>query len=156
MCAQCNLVTSKGNKILMLCIYIQLCTVLRKAKQDDSELLEGLLPFQVSEKKWEHLHQSICMLPFLVVVFVYFFVDREQSLFFFRFSGGSARASEGRHDKRGRLKPSVTRVLLGSPRKKRDWLSSNFCALLFPEVCYFCLFCFFLTGHCRHHHAELL
>ena len=47
--------------------------MLRKAKQDDSELLVGLLPFQVSEKKWEHLHQSICMLPFLVVVFVYFF-----------------------------------------------------------------------------------
>ena len=73
MCTQCYLVTSKSNKIFMLCIYIQLCTVLRKAKQDDSELLEGLLPFQVSEKKWEHLHQSICMLPFLVVVFVYFF-----------------------------------------------------------------------------------
>ena len=56
----------------MLCIYIQLCTVLRKAKQDDSELLVGLLPFQVFEKKWEHFHQLICMLPFLVVVFVYF------------------------------------------------------------------------------------
>ena len=35
----------------MLCFYIQLCTVLRKAKQDDSELLVGLLPFQVFEKK---------------------------------------------------------------------------------------------------------
>ena len=56
----------------MLCIYIQLCTVLRKAKQDDSELLVGLLPFQVFEKKWEHFHQLICMLPFLAVVFVYF------------------------------------------------------------------------------------
>ena len=72
MCAQCNLVTSKSNKIFMLCFYIQLCTVLRKAKQDDSELLVGLLPFQVFEKKWEHFHQLICMLPFLVVVFVYF------------------------------------------------------------------------------------
>ena len=87
---------------------------------------------------------------------LFFRRPRAESLFFFRFSGGSARASKRRHDKRGRLKPSVTRVLLGSPRKKRDWLSSNFCALLFPEVCYFCLFCFFLTGHCRHHHAELL
>ena len=59
MCAQCNLVTSKSNKIFMLCIYIQLCTVLRKAKQDDSEFLVGLLPFQVFEKKREHFHQLI-------------------------------------------------------------------------------------------------
>ena len=64
MCAQCNLVTSKSNKIFMLCIYIQLCIILRKAKQDDSELLVGLLSFQVFEKKWEHFHQLIFRLPF--------------------------------------------------------------------------------------------
>lgn len=64
MCAQCNLVTSKSNKIFVLCIYMLLCTVLRKVKQDNSELLVGLLPFQVSEKKWEHFHQLICMLHF--------------------------------------------------------------------------------------------
>ena len=50
MCTQCYLVTSKSNKIFMLCIYIQLCTVLRKAKQDDCELLVGLLPPRVREK----------------------------------------------------------------------------------------------------------
>ena len=61
----------------MLCIYMKLCTVLRKAKQDDSEFLVGLLPFQVSEKKWEHLHQLICILQLLFVVFVYFSVDCE-------------------------------------------------------------------------------
>ena len=157
MCAQCNLVTSKGNKILMLCIYIQLCTVLRKAKQDDSELLmKACCLFKCPRKSGNtFINQFACCHFWLLFLFI-FLVDREQFLFFFRFSGGSARASERRHDKRGRLKPSVTRVLLGGPRKKRDWLSSNLCALLFPEVCYFCLFYFFLTGHCRHHHAELL
>ena len=80
MCTQCYLVTSKSNKIFMLCIYIQLCTVLRKAKQDDSELLVGLLPFQVFEKKWEHFHQLICMLPFLVVVILFTFPQTASSL----------------------------------------------------------------------------
>ena len=82
MCAQCNLVTSKSNKIFMLCIYIQLCTVLRKAKQDDSELLVGLLPFQVFEKKWEHFYQLICRLPFWLL-FLFTFPQIASSLPFF-------------------------------------------------------------------------
>ena len=35
----------------MLCIYMKLCTVLRKAKQDDSELLVGLLPLSSVQEK---------------------------------------------------------------------------------------------------------
>ena len=107
MCTQCYLVTSKSNKIFMLCIYIQLCTVLRKAKQDDCELLVGLLPPRVREKvktlSSTNLHVAIfgscfCLLfryPANRVSFVeapllagYFSADCEQSLSFFRFSEG--------------------------------------------------------------------
>ena len=122
MCAQGNLVKSKSNKMFILCIHILLCTVLRKAKQDDSEFLVGLLPFQVEKVGWEHFHQLICILSFLVVVFVYFSADCEQSLFFFRFNEGRARASVRRHDKRGRLKPSCACSHALSPRRKKERL----------------------------------
>ena len=98
----------------MLCIYIQLCTVLRKAKQDDSELLVGLLPFQVFEKKWEHFHQLICILPFWLL-FLFTFPQIASSLpFFSDFSEIN--------DKRGRLKTPCACSHARSPRRKKGKL----------------------------------
>ena len=122
MCAQCNLVTSKSNKIFMLCIYMKLCTVLRKAKQDDSELLVGLLPLSSVQEKVGTFSSTNLQIAILVVVFVYFSADCEQSLFFFRFNEGRARASVRRHDKRGRLKPSCACSHALSPRRKKERL----------------------------------
>ena len=123
MCAQCNLVTSKSNKIFMLCIYMKLCTVLRKAKQDDSELLVGLLPLSsVREKVGTFSSTNLHVAIFGCCHFVYFSADCEQSLFFFRFNEGRARASVRRHDKRGRLKPSCACSHALSPRRKKERL----------------------------------
>ena len=88
---------------------------------------------QVFEKKWEHFHQLICMLPISVVVFVYFSADCEQSLFFFRFNEGRARASVRRHDKRGRLKPSCACSHARSPRRKKRETARR---LIFYRPCF--------------------
>ena len=106
----------------MLCIYMKLCTVLRKAKQDDSELLVGLLPLSSVQEKVGTFSSTNLQIAILVVVFVYFSADCEQSLFFFRFNEGRARASVRRHDKRGRLKPSCACSHALSPRRKKERL----------------------------------
>lgn len=126
----------------MLCIYIQLCTLLRKAKQDDSELLVGLLPLSsVREKVGTFSSTNLHVAIFGCCHFVYFSADCEQSLFFFRFNEGRARASVRRHEDVSSLHAlAVTRVLHDG--KKRDCSSSN----LLPPF-FFLNFLIFVSFH---------
>lgn len=128
--------------------------MLRKAKQDDSELLVGLLPLQVFEKKWEHFHQLICMLPFLVVVFVYFSADCESLPFFSDLVRDvHARACVDRINEGVSSLHAIAVTRFLHDGKKRDCSSSNLLPpFFFLNFFMFVLFHFFLTGHFQHHH----
>ena len=132
MCAQGNLVKSKSNKMFILCIHILLCTVLRKAKQDDSEFLVGLLPFQVEKVGWEHFHQLICRLPFwLLFLFTFPQIASSLSSFSDLMRDVHARACVDtiNEDVSSLHALAVTRFLHDG--KKRDCSSSNLLPPLF-------------------------
>ena len=101
---------------------------------------------QVFEKKWEHFHQLICMLPFLVVVILFTFPQTASSLSSFsdlmRDVHARACVDTINEDVSSLHALAVTRVLHDG--KKRDCSSSNLLPpFFFLNFFYFCFVSFF-------------